>query len=175
MAEAATRNAVSVSRLTDADRERLKSYLEKLTEQAPDLARKRLMVRVSGYGDVASYMRARPGAKPLVDFLGKDSFELFGGLLALGFQAYNDHQRDDLNGAQRVGRVGIALLGATVPPLGLVMLGASIAFPEQYDKITADAFTDRNPLVRGIADVIVAVGGKPFQNWSVRPSVIDFF
>ena len=171
--------AVRVSNMSKADQDRLKTILEELAKSVPEAAKARLLVQVSGYRNVASYVRAAPGAKGIVDVLGKDSFDLFGGLLATGFQAYEDSGRSDLNGAQRTGRVGVALLTTTLaiecPPLGIVLLGAAVMFPEQYDKITALAFTDRNPLVQGLANVIVQVGGKPFQRWATQPSLIDLF
>lgn len=171
--------AVRVSHLSDADNQRLKAFLQELVKDAPSYAKAKLLVHVSGYGNVASYVRAAPGAKRLVDTLGKDSFDLFGGLLAVGFQAYDDAQRRDLNGAQKIGRLGFALMTAAplfeAPPLAIAMFVVAVACPAQYDKVTAAFFTDQNPLVRGLADMIVRYGGKPFERWATQPSLIDFF
>jgi hypothetical protein len=179
--------AIRVSHLSPAETKKLaqtfKTFVQKREAPArdaalgavPDIAASKLLVQVSGYGNVAPYVRAAPGAKPLVDALGKESFALFGALIGLGLQAYEDSQRSDLSGAQKLGRTSVALLGGAIPPLGLLLLGLSLAYPDQYDRITAEAFSDQDPVVQWFAGVIVNVGGKSFQQWSAQPSWIDFF
>jgi hypothetical protein len=183
--------AVRVSHLSDADAKRIKQTIEKFALDRKDVVRdtaigaipayaeSQLLVKVAGYGKVAPYVRAAPGAKRIVDVLGKESFQLFGAFLAVGLQAYEDSQRSDLDGAQRLGRASTALLtaavGAEFPPLGILLIGLAIAFPDKYDAITAAAFTDRDPVVQWLGGVIVKVGGKPFQQWAAKPSLLDFY
>jgi hypothetical protein len=174
-------HAVRVSHLSDGDVQRLKQAIETFALNRKDASRdaaigavpsyfeSKLLVHVAGYGNVAPYVRAAPGAKRIVDVLGKESFAAFGALLAVGLQAYEDSKRNDLDSAQRLGRASSALLvsavGAEVtlvcPPLGLVLIGLSIAFSPQIDKFTAFAFSDRDPAVRAIGAGLAKIATLP--------------
>lgn len=161
--------------LSEDNLERIANVLEALPEVTLQRLRSRVFVEVKGYRNVAPYVRSMPNKAHVGNMIGKEFFELAGALFAIGFQAYRDKDRDDLNGSQKTGRASLALLGGAIPPLGLVMLGASIVAPEESDKFTAALFTDKNPVVAGLSSLILRVGGKRFQEWSVKPSWIDFF
>ena len=162
--------------LSDDDLQRVKTFLEDRASAAPvQLLKPKVFVRVNGYGNVASYTRAMPGQANVAKLLGREFFELAGVLLSVGFQAYDDWSRSDLDGSQKLGRASLALLGGAVPPLGLIMLGAALIWPEQSDRFTKLMFSDQNPVVNGLATVIVQVGGNSFEQSSLKPSWIDFF
>jgi hypothetical protein len=180
--------AVRVSHLPEGENRRIAAFMQRIIKDdrfttlrdeaigtVPDIAKSAYLVNVSGYKGVAPYVRAAPGAKRLVDTLGKQSFDLFGCLLGVGLQAYEDLPRADLNANQKLFRASLALLGSAVPPLGLTMAAAALLFPQQYDQLTAMAATDQNPAVQWLANQIVRVGGSSFQQWSTQPSVIDLF
>jgi hypothetical protein len=130
-------------------------------------------VRDAVLSGLPEQISAAPGAKPLVDALGQDGFKAFGGVVSVGLQAYEDGQRTDLTGPEKLGRSSLAILGVT--PLGWLMAGASIIWPQQYDQITKLAFSQNDPIVQGLANLIVNVGGNRFQQWSTQSSWIDFF
>ena len=173
--------SVRVSHLSDADLQRLKQAIEKFALNRKDAVRdaivgavpssfeSKLLVHVSGYGNIAPYVRAAPGAKRIVDVLGKESFAAFGALLAVGLQAYEDSKRSDLDSAQRLGRASSALLISAVAaevalastPLGWVLIGLSVVFSPQIDEFTAFAFSDRDPAVRAIGAGLAKIATLP--------------
>jgi hypothetical protein len=163
---------VLVSRLTDQGIERLRMLVEGLAKHLVEAPTWKV-VYVDGQN--GAYWRRAPGAIKLENALGLQFFKLFGALLDVGLQAYADSQRSDLGGSQKLGRASIALLLSLNPILALAFLGAKLVFPSATDRITADIFTDRDPLVQGLSNLIVSVGGKRFQQWSSKPSWIDFF
>ena len=161
---------------TADDVERARIVIEEiLKDELLGYLKSKVFVRVSGYGNVAAYQRALPGKAGVAKVLGKEFFESVGAVMNVGLQAYEDSQRSDLTGSQRLGRVSIALLGSAVPPIGLLLLGAQILAPEKTDQITKLIFSSGDPLVSGLADAIVYVGGARFQAWSAKPNWIDFF
>ena len=161
--------------LSDDDAARIRTILESKADAPLKLAESKVFVRVNGYKNVASYTRAMPGQANVAKLLGKEFFQLAGALLSVGFQVYDDSSRNDLDGSQKLGRASVALLGSAIPPLGLIMLGAAIIWPQQSDQVTKLMFSDKNPAVAALADLIVRVGGDGFQRYSLKPSWIDFF
>jgi hypothetical protein len=161
--------------LSDDDIQRINTLLEQASNAPLWVLQPRVFVRVNGYKNVAPYTRAMPGQANVAKVLGKEFFQLAGALLSVGFQAYDDWSRSDLDGSQKLGRASLALLGGAVPPLGLIMLGAALIWPEQSDRFTKLMFSEQNPVVNGLANVIVQVGGSNFEQSSLRPSWIDFF
>lgn len=190
MGMAAANRIVSISKLSDLDLRRIQAALNKfvadrkvsirdeaLSSVPQEIFGKRLLVKVSGYKNVSSYVRAAPGAKRIVDVLGKESFFLFGALIAVALQAWEDSQRDDLSGSQKLGRTSLALLGfalgAEFPPLGLLLLALVLVFPNQYDRVTAAAFSDKDPVVQKMAGAMVKIGAKGFEQWRVTPGWVE--
>jgi hypothetical protein len=163
-------------RLSDNDAQRVQTFLEDRVSNLPvTVLKPKVFIRVNGYKNVASYTRAMPGQANLAKTLGKDFFEGAAVLLSVGFQVYDDWSRDDLDGAQKLGRASLALLGGAVPPLGLIMLGAALVWPEQSDRITKLMFSDQNPAVNALANLILQVAGPSFEQSSLKPSWVDFF
>jgi hypothetical protein len=77
--------------------------------------------------------------------------------------------------AQKLGRAPLAVLALTSPPLGPVLTGARIMFPTEANRLSAALFSDQNPIVPELSSAIVTIDGARFQQWSARPSSIDFF
>lgn len=141
--------------------------------------RNKVFVNVRGYKNVAPYTRAMPGKAGLAKVIGKEAFEGAGVLIGVAFQAIEDAQDDTLTGPQRLGRASVAILEGVVavecPPIGLILLGLAIVRPDLKDQATRWLFSDQNPVVRSLADVIDHVGGDGFQQWSLRYGSIDIF
>lgn len=160
---------VDVSKLTDKEIERLKNFLQAVAGEAIK-APTWHVVHVQNTS--SSYWRRAPGAKKLMEKLGPDSFGLFGALVSLAIEAHTNSGRSDLSGSQKIGRASLDLL-LSVTPLGLVALGASLVWPEKTEQIKT-ALVSKNRVTEAIADKIVKFGGKRFEEWSAKPSWIDF-
>lgn len=168
----ATMHRVEVSHLSDENVRRVRNFLEEISQHlisAPDWK----VVHVNGRN--GGYWRRAPGAAKLGKALGPEFFPLFEGLLAVGLQAYEDSQRSDLDGEQKLGRASLALLVTVTPPLDLLWVAAKILFPTATDNFTAAIFTEKDPIVAGLSDAILWIGGKRFQEWSAKPSWIDYY
>ena len=122
------------------------------------------VVHVSGNNK--DYWRRAPGAKEV-----GPAFEAVATLVSVSLQAFEDSKRTDLTGSQRLGRASLAVM----PGVSLIIGISSVVAPEKTDKFTADFFSSKNPVVDKLADVIVKIGGKKFQEWSVKPHWLDFF
>ena len=168
----ASHHKIEVSHLSDDNIQRIREILKTISEKIMHAPQWKI-VYVNGKG--GGYWRRAPGAAKIEKALGSEFFELFGALASVGIQAYEDAQRTDLDGSQKLGRASLALLAAVTPPLGLVLTAATIMFPTETDKFTAAIFSSKDPVVAGLSDAIVAIGGIRFQNWAAKPSWIDFF
>lgn len=160
---------VDISQMTDEEIERLKNLLQAVASEAIK-APSWHVVHVQKTS--SSYWRRAPGAKKLLEKLGPESFGLFGALLSLGIEAHTNGGRSDLSGSQKIGRASLDLL-LSVTPLGLVAAGASILWPKKTEEFKT-ALVSKNRATEAMADQIVKFGGKRFQEWSSKPSWIDF-
>ena len=159
-----------ISTLSESNQDRIKTLLESLAGKLIE-APKWKIVRVHS-GQALRWRRA-PGANKLLEKLGPEAFDLFGALLSVGLSAYADSKRDDLTPSARIGRSFLDVL-VSVSPLGPLALGASIIFPEKSDSIKSWLFMSTSPHVNYFSDLILRVGGERFQEWSTKPSWLDF-
>jgi hypothetical protein len=168
---------VEVSHLSEENIRRIRNFLEEVSKRLIKAPTWRVVYVNRKTG---AYWRRAPGAAKLEKALGPEFFRVFGALVDVGLQAYEDSQRSDLDGAQRLGRASLALLLALLPPLGLLWAGATILFPTATDNATAWLFSPGDPVVQGLSNFIFWVGEewmgeKRFEEWSTTPSGIDFF
>ena len=161
---------VHVSHLSDTEIQSLQNFLQALAGKAIEAPTWHHIVYVQT--KTGSYWRSAPGAQKLLEKLGPESFKLFGSLLSLGIEAYQNSQNSGMSPNQKMGRAFLDLL-LTTTPLGLVSTGASIIWPEQTEQFKSQMFAP-NPVTNYLADQIVKFGGKQFQDWSAKPNWIDF-
>lgn len=141
-------------------------------------APKMKVVRVRGAR--YDYKRLAPGAKKLFDRVGKDAFDGFAALIGVAIEAQNVIANSSYGLSEKFGRTSIALGLGTIGALGpvgsiisLAISGACIVWPEQMDRIKGYFFKS-NPVTNFLSDQIIKLGGKTFQNWASKPSIIDY-
>ena len=164
-------HSVQVSHLTDTEQKSLYNFLKWADGRLIEAPTWRVFLVQRN--DIL-YLRRAPGAGTLEKVLGKSFFKLFGSLVSVGLQVYEDARRSDLTAAERLGRTSWTLLMDTNPLTGLLWMSATVLFPDQTDQYTKWFFSNKNPVIEWTATKIFQLGGKPFQDWSTKPSWVDY-
>lgn len=90
----------------------------------------------------------------------------------LAIEAHQLNKREDLTGAQKLTKASLSI----VPGVGLVDLASTAVFGKSASEEASKWWaSERNPVVRGLSDLILKVGGRRFQEWSTQPSWLDYY
>jgi hypothetical protein len=169
---------VQVSHLSDENLQRLYYFLKVSADKLQAAPNWKIVYVNAKTGD---YFRRAPGAAKLQQLLdkklGADFVPLLHTLISVATQAIDDSRRQDLTGAQNLGRASLAILLSLSGIATAVDIAGIVdpSIPKKFDDLTAAAFTDKNPIIDMLSNVIVSLGGKRFQEWSSTPSLIDYY